>query len=84
MGLPKRKNRWEEKVAALQAAGRMMPCFSSALPSHVHAVLLWPGHSASSSEFMGRVDGMYFCVEVNVYRLKSEMFTMSIEINLWC
>lgn len=38
-----------------------------------------------SSEFMGRVHGMYFHVEVNVLRLKSEVFTMSsVEINLWC
>ena len=80
-----RKNRWDKKVAALQAAGRRMPCFSSALSGHVHAALLWPGHSASSSEFMGRVARMYCCVEVNVYRLKSEMFTVSsIEIKLWC
>lgn len=48
------KNRWEEKVPALQGAGRMMPCFGSALSRHANAVLLWPGHPASQFRVYGK------------------------------
>lgn len=89
MGHPKRKEnrrrKSEEKVPSLQAAGRMMLCFGSALSCRVSAVLLCPGHSASQFRVCGKNWLNVFSCGGNVYRLKNEVFTMSfIELNLWC